>query len=190
MSKQKENVIREQRTIEATKKNLMGPAGKFGLILQAFGTPVIRQGSGMFDSSYLDDPYEDFTDTEYSPTVSGQNGPVSYRDEIALADMENIHNEGLLFDGLSRGMHLEIVYWQTESKLQVSYKGYPVYIEIAGELETYAPFDDWENLIERLAKAAKEKLKTIKKAQEEEISEKIQEKKKSFFQNLRLRWGI
>jgi len=39
MANHKENIIREKRTLEATKKNLMGPSGKFGVILQVFGTP-------------------------------------------------------------------------------------------------------------------------------------------------------
>lgn len=190
MSKQKENVIREQRTIEATKKNLMGPAGKFGIILQAYGTPVIRQGTSLVDSSFLEDPFEDFIETEYSSTASGQRGPLAYRDEISNADTEHVYNEGLLFDGLSRGMHLEIVYWHYDSRLQVSYKGYPVYMEIAGELEAYAPTDEWENLIERLAKSGKEKLKSLKKQEEEELGKQIQEKKKTFLQRIKNKWGV
>lgn len=190
MSKQKENVIREQRTIEATKKNLMGPSGKFGTILQVFGTPIIRQGTGLFDSNYLEDPYEDFTYTEYSSMASEQQGPVAYRDEIITTEVDHITQEGMFFDGLSRGMHLEIIYWTNESKLQVSYKGYPVYIEIAGELTCYNPFDDWEKLTDRLAKTAKDRLKLIKQKQEEEIGKQLQEKKKSFFHSIRLRWGV
>lgn len=190
MSKQKENIIREQRTIEATKKNLMGPAGKFGTILQAFGTPIIRQGSGLTDSSYLEDPYEDDIYKEHAPTISDQQGPVVYKDEIETADSDHISHEGILFDGLSRGMHLEIAYWNVDNRLQVSYKGYPVYIEISGELETYVPFDEWESIIERLSKSAKEKVKLIKKQQEEDLGKEIQEKKKSFLKVLRTRWGI
>jgi hypothetical protein len=190
MSKQKENVIREQRTIEATKKNFMGPSGKFGMILQAFGTPVIRQGTGLFDSSYMDDPYGDEVYSEYGSTASGQRGPLLFRDEIATTADENFYNEGLIFDGLSRGIHLEIVYWHYDSRLQVSFKGYPVYIEIAGELEAYAPTDEWENIIERLAKAGKDRLKSLKKQQEEEIGKKLQEKKASFLQRIRTKWGV
>jgi hypothetical protein len=190
MSKQKENVIREQRTIEATKKNLMGPSGKFGVILQAFGTPIIRQGTSLVDSSYLDDPFEDFVNVEYSSTMSGQQGPLVSRDEISNADTEHVYNEGLLFDGLSRGLHLEITYWHYDNKLQVSYKGYPVYIEIAGELEAYAPTEEWENIIERLAKAGKERLKNLKKSEEEKIGQQLQEKKKTFLQRIRNKWGV
>src|SRR4051812_28705772 len=111
MSSIKENVIREKRTIRAAKENLMGPSGKLGIILQAFGSPIIRQGSGLVDTNFLQNPFEEGPHTEYQPTISGQDGPVSYHDEILDAKDEYTYNEGLHFDGLSRGMHLEIVYW-------------------------------------------------------------------------------
>jgi hypothetical protein len=190
MNKHKENTIREKRTIEATKKNLMGPSGKFGIILQAFGAPVVRQGTSLIDSTFLNDPYEDDIYEEFSSTASGQQGPSAYRDEIKTADFENAYNEGLIFDGLSRGLHLEIVYWHADNQLKVSYKGYPVYVEVAGELEGYAPYEEWESIIERLHSAAKQKVKQNKTQQESEIAEKVQKRKKDFWQNLKMRWGI
>jgi hypothetical protein len=190
MNRHKENAIREKRTIEATKKNLMGPSGKFGVILQAFGTPVIRQGTSLLDSSFLYDPYEDLIHNEYATTASGQQGPLMQRDEIKTADSDYAYNEGMLFDGLSRGMHLEIVYWHADSQLKVSFKGYPVYVEIAGELEAYAPFEEWENLIDRLHNVAKDKVKQNKVQQEKEIADKVQERKSAFWQNIKMRWGL
>lgn len=190
MSSQKESVIREKRTILATQKNLMGPSGKFGMILQAFGSSVMRQGSGLVDANFLQDPYEDFVHTEYSPTASDQQGPVAYRDEILDSVDDYVYNEGLLFDGLSRGMHLEIVYWHATNEIKVSYRGFMVYKEIAGELEAYAPFPEWEDMIERLYKAAKEKTKNMKVAQEEVIAERVQRKKRDFWHQLKMRWGI
>lgn len=190
MSRQQENVIREKRTIEATKKNLMGPSGKFGQILQAFGSPVIRQGSGMVDANFMEDPYQDFVDTEYSPTLSDQNGPVAYRDELLYAGDDFVYNEGLMFDGLSRGMHLEIIYWHATNEIKVYYKGYMVYHEVAGELEAYAPFTEWEDLIDRIYRAARDRVKKMKQLQEVEVAEIVQTKKKAFWQKLRLKWGI
>lgn len=185
----KESVIREKRTNLAVRNNLMGPAGKFGRILEAFGTPIIRQGSGMMDVNYLDDPYDDEVYTEYGSTMSGQNGPVSYRDQILDSEDEFIVNEGLMFDGLSRGMHLEIVYWHDANEIKASYRGYPVYKEVAGELFGYAPFPEWENQVDRLYAAAKEKLAKTKKIIEQETRELIQKKKHSFWQEMRMRWG-
>jgi hypothetical protein len=190
MSSQKESVIREKRTIQATQKNLMGPSGKFGTILQAFGSAVVRQGSGLVDSNFLQDSYEDFVETEYSPTVSDQLGPVTYRDEILDSVDDYVYNEGLLFDGLSRGMHLEIVYWHATNEIKVSYRGFLVYKEVAGELDAYAPFPDWEDLIERLYRSAKEKAKRMKSEQEIAMAEKVHKKKRDFWQQLRIRWGV
>ena len=190
MNKHKENVIREKRTIEATKKNLIGPTGKFGVILKAFGTPVVRHGTSLVDSSFLHDPYEDFVEEDFASTASGQLGPLTYRNEIKTADSDFSQNEGVIFDGLSRGMHLEIVYWHADNQLKVSYKGYPVFVEIAGELEAYAPFDEWESLIERLFVAAKQKIKQINKDQEIEKNKNIEMRKNTFLQNIRMRWGI
>lgn len=190
MRDNKENVIREKRTIEAVKKNLMGPSGKFGTILHAFGSPVIRQGSGLVDTNFLQDPYGDNVYTEYSPTMSEQEGPIAYRDEI-LDDYDgNIYNEGIHFDGLSRGMHLEIVYWHATNEIKVTYRGFTVYKEVAGELEAYAPFPDWEDKTERLYKVAKERVKIKKVEEEVEVGEIVHAKKRAFWQHLRMRWGL
>lgn len=190
MSGNKENVIREKRTIEATKKDLMGPSGKLGTILHAFGSPVMRQGSGLVDVGYLSDPYHDFVHTDYASTMSGQRGPVAHRDELLDLEDDNVYNEGLLFDGLSRGLHMEILYWHDINEIKVSYKGFVVYKEVAGELDAYAPFPEWEAMVEKLHRAAKERMKKIKHEQEVEYAERIQVKKKAFWQELRMRWGI
>lgn len=185
-----EKAIREKRTNLAVTKNLMGPAGKFGVILRAFGTSVMRQGSGLMDAGYIDDPYEDSVYTEYSPTVSGQQGPVMYRDELLNAGDDNVYEEGLLFDGLGRGIHLEITYWHANNEINVSYKGYKVYRELAGELEAYAPFPEWEDIIERLYRTARERVKQLKEYEEAEIGRRIQQKKDSFWRRLRETWGV
>ncbi len=185
-----EAAIREKRTNLAVKNNLMGPSGKFGVILDAFGTKVMRQGSGLMDVVGLNDPYEEEAYTEYSPTMSEQNGPVAYRDEILEMGDEYVYQEGLLFDGLSRGMHLDITYWLASNELKVNYKGYCVYHEIAGELYGYAPFPEWEGLIDKLFKVAKIRAKELRAKEEAEIGERIQEKKASFWEGLKLRWGL
>jgi hypothetical protein len=190
MNHKTENVIREQRTIEATKKNFMGAAGKFGTILHAYGSPIFRQGSSLMDVRHLDDPYADFVDTEYSSTMSGQRGPLVSRDEILELDDDFVQQQGLLFDGLSRGIHLEIVYWHDTNEIKVHYRGFLVYREVGGELGAYAPFKEWEDATERLYRAAKEKMKKITKQEAEWDEELAEVKKRSYFQELRMRWGI
>lgn len=187
---QKEKVIREKRTIEATKKNLMGVAGKFGIIVKTLGSPIVRQGSGLMDQTFLDDPYQDYAESEYETTASGQPGPESWRDEIKEIQDDIVYEEGFVFDGLSRGIHLEIRYVHHKQKIEVSYKGYPVYKEVAGELYAYAPFPEWEEKIERLYKVAKDEAKKNKRFKEVELGQEIERQKTKFWERLRLRWGL
>lgn len=169
----KERMLRERRLIQATQNNIMGSAGKLGIIAKWLGTPIIRQGSGLFDTNYLEN-YYDLPDNESLP----------------MTDDAFIANEGWVFDGLSRGMHLEIKYTHSDKKLTVDYKGYRVYTEIAGELDSYAPFSDWELLIERLYKRAMEKKKANEEVEKEMEQKSMMDNAKEFLQGLRLRWGI
>src|SRR4051812_31315520 len=61
---EKEKIIREQRTIEATRKGLMGLDGKLGGILRYLGKPVIagsgcwiesNEGQDFYDHLFQDD---------------------------------------------------------------------------------------------------------------------------------------
>lgn len=187
---QKEKVIREKRTIEATHKNLMGISGKIGVIVKTLGAPIVRQSTGIADISYLDDPYDDFTESDFETTASGQQGPEMWRDEIKDMGDDFPTEEGYIFDGLSRGMHLEIKFWHQNQKLEVSYKGYEVFKETAGELYAYAPFDEWEDLISRLYKVAKEESKKQRNYEEAEIGKAIEEKKETFWRRIGRRWGV
>lgn len=188
---QQENAVREKRKIEATKKNLMGPSGKLGMIAKFLGSDIIGQGSDLLDLHYMDHFNDDFVEKEYAPTVSDQKGPVSWRDEIKdMEDGISTSALGYIFDGLSRGMHLEIKYFKENGELVANYKGYEVYHEIAGELNGYAPFPEWEDMITRLHKSAKQKREKIKQQQKKEIGEKIESQKAGIWQKLRLRWGL
>ena len=68
MLHKKEELIREQRTIEATRKNLTGANGKLGSIAQYLGSPILKEGSSLFSSSYLDDPL-DIADPDEIQTI-------------------------------------------------------------------------------------------------------------------------
>ena len=54
----REEAIREARTIEAMKKGYAGLGGKFAIIAKILGYPIIEQGSSMFNQSFLDDPFD------------------------------------------------------------------------------------------------------------------------------------
>jgi hypothetical protein len=169
----KERAIKEKRLYEATRKNMMGAAGKVGQIAKWLGTPIIRQGSGMYDVTYLEDPYK-----------------LPQEDDIPLAEDEHHCLEGWLFDGLGRGLHLEIKYIHSEKKLTVDYKGYRVYTETAGDLDSYAPFPEWESLIEMLYKKARERQKKVEIEMKAEDDISMMGKAKNFLQMLRFKWGI
>ena len=190
--RQKERAVKEKRTIEATKKNLMGPAGKLGKIVKILGHPIVRQGGGYCDISYLEDPYEDFKEEEYGTTASGQRGPFIGTDSDELPEMDDdyVYLEGYAFDGLSRGMHIEVQYFKDNQKLTVTYKGYLVYKEVAGELESYAPFIEWEQMVDRLYTSAKSNEKGFKEAQELQIAQQVSDTKDTFWKRLRMRWGL
>jgi hypothetical protein len=158
--------LQEKRTNLAIRKNLMGSPGKLGVIAKWLGQPIVRQSFYASDTVYED-----------------ENG-------ILTAEDENLYLEGYCFDGLSGGLHLEIRFMLYDGHISVSYKGYPVYIETAGDLEAYAPFSEWEEQVDRLYKQAL--LRKQKNQQQEAVEEQgeLKKEQKSFLQMLRLRWGI
>lgn len=191
---QKEKTIKDIRTIEASKKQFIGMDGKLGLIVKYLGDPIMQDPFSY--ATILEDPF-DLTEVEYERTLSGQNGPVIYRNEELIADEgagsadeENPNFLGYIFDGLSRGMHIEIKYTRFDNEIKVYFKGHEVYCEVAGELEKYIPFDEWESMIERLHLAAKQKTKKNKESEKQELIENAKKLKNSFWQKIKNTWGI
>lgn len=201
-----EEKIREKRILEANKKGLVGQNGKIGTVLRIFGSPIISQSEGGYyiDRHYLEDPYED------QKSLHDESNPKEFMKQIPIMNMETndrpnssewtdgmpdpinygMETIGIHFDGLSRGMHLEIKYDNLSSELIVLYKGYVVYKEIKGEILSYAPYEEWEKWIESLYKVAKEKLRKLKE-EEFEDSIKVNEKEKSNWWNkIKEKWGI
>lgn len=199
---EKEQRIKELRTLEANKKNYMGMTGKFGAILKAFGEPIIKQnaGGGWFDATYLEDPMEPEKEDPRTPEELLDFLPSGDRESHAQPDGPEWHNResevydtqiiGYRFDGLSRGNHLEIVFWDLDSKIRVSFKGHPVYQETMGDLERFVPYEEWENKIESLYEQAKEVL--FKKKQEfQEDQRVVKEKEKTeWLTKMKEIWGL
>lgn len=179
---QKEKNIREKRTILAASKNFIGVAGRLGTIAKYLGSPIKYQGNKLVSDRTLDEYLGEPYDVYDQPN----------RDELPVFDEREdfIETIGYMFDGLSRGIHMEIKYMYETKILTVHWKGYQVYMEVAGDLFAYAPFDEWETKIDTLYKQA-EKLAVIAR-KEYQIAEEEEAKQKqmSFLQRLRLRWGI
>jgi hypothetical protein len=189
----KESAIREQRTNLAITKNLMGPTGKLGIIAEGLGDPIKRQHTStpLYDVRYLDDPFEDHLDCEFETTLSGQDGPLMFQEGIIQGEEDDkFVLEGYVFDGLSRGLQLEIQMLYDSNKVTAYYRGRMVYQEVNGELAAYAPLPEWEVIIERIYPKAKANWEIRQQKKLEEVSEVIGRKKVSFWEKLKARWGL
>lgn len=198
-----EEKIREKRTIEANKKGFVGQAGKIGLVLKMFGEPIIAQteGGGYIDTNYIDLRNENLID---EPKNNSE-----YMQQIPLMDMEENQrpegNEwtempdgssfgtqqiGWHFDGLSRGMHMEIKYDEFTTEFILTYRGFVAYKEIKGEIFSYVPNQEWEGWIESLYKKAKEKQRRMKEVEFENQIKFSEQKKQAWWRQMKSRWGL
>ena len=199
--------IKEFRTIEAKKKNYMGMQGKFGYILAALGQPILAQmsGGGMFTQTYMANYDEEPKDpSDFKPGTPeeimkqipsadevGHNPPDGWEWHCDWdADIYDEQLVGYNFNGLSRGMHLEITYKKSDKNLLVYYKGYQVFKEHAGDLRAYAPSEKWESLIDRLYKSAVKILKERANLKLVQAKKKSQAKKENWLVKLQERWGF
>ncbi len=211
---EKEKRIKEQRSIEAIKKNMMGAGGKLGIVVKYLGQPIIehsRDGGVFHSKRYLPDPYElpNENNDEWGlqpgtseeiqsqlpymdmPSVLGEPEGGSWRNERNYTRTPvGIRNVGWHFDGLNHGMHLEIWYREDRKELTAYYKGYIVYKEVTSELETYTPFDEWEDKIDSLYTVARRKDQKTTKQEKATRREKAQKNKENWLQRMRKKWGI
>ena len=205
-----EKRVQEKRSMEATRKKLMGFTGKLGCIARNLGQPIIAHTQGgMYHNVYdIDDPY----------AIPENDDPLELKDGYAKDIMDQIpvyitgeqvdepfgpewserqeqlsvnqYGVGWYFDGLSRGIHLEIKFDDSQKILTASYQGYEVYREVAGELMAYAPSPAWENKIDELYAVAKKLDKARKKTDRAEEIAEAKLLKDSWWQSVRKRWGV
>lgn len=168
-----EQNIKEARTIEAMRNGYMGLAGKFSQITKRLGFPIISQGSLYMNSTEFVDVFE--VDEE----------PVKTMDEN-----EATYEIGWQFDGLSKGINLAITVMNHLREITVRYEGNIVYKEISGELESYAPSQEWEAHINRLYENVKKVHRKESAALAKKAEEKKEESKLKILNDLRKRWGI
>lgn len=173
MSNIERNLI-EERRVQAIKSNLVGAGGKFGIILKYLGEKMYDSTGAYHDQNSLDDI---------------QNFPQFDVAEIPYFDNMESHFIGWLFDGLSRGIHLEIRYIENDSELTVYYKGNIIFKETNGEVTSYVP-GEWEDKIDSLYKIAFEKKK--KKDYQKLEMRKIESKKdaSNLQKHMINSWGI
>lgn len=199
--RKEEAVIKEQRTLEATRKKLMGSEGKLGTILKQLGQPIISHNlyGGMYDQRRLNDydPYGHYSNDEESlPTMSlgeeeeGAPEGWEWSTNPVDADPVSCRQVGWHFDGLSRGMHLEIKYDDLSKVLTLHYKGYLVFEETTGDLTAYVPNDEWEKMIDDLYFVAEPAKYKKEREEREDRKEEIRKAKKGFLERIREKWGV
>lgn len=207
MFEEKEKRIAELRTIDATKQQLMGANGKLAIIARNMGEPVIAQNEGSdgfgYSSTESTDYYQSLADDwDQSPSAvqsripymeaNGEEEPTGaeWRSERNYSiDQVSMREIGWLFDGLNRGMHLEIRLNLEDYEIIVRHKGYLVYKEVNGELRSYIPKPEWEDKISSLYESAKksEKKKLESAKQEQKLA--VAESKINFMEKMKSLWG-
>lgn len=171
----RDQILQEARTLEAMKKGYMGLEGKFCSITKRLGEPLIRQGGLYVDRTYLEDPYADTMNENDIPT---------------LDENQESYEIGVYFDGLTRGLNLTISILFHLREIVVRYKGQVVYKEVAGELEGFAPTDEWEKHIEDLYFSVKKIEKEQRPIEKKELIQQANRKRQEILEELRLKWGL
>lgn len=205
----KEKIIKEQRTVEATRKRLMGFDGKIGCIVRNMGQPIISQSQGgtYFNSTPGYDFYDVPDDREFWQIEGGL--PEDICNQIPVLDIDGVEQPeggewmerpptipestemmGWHFDGLGRGIHMEIQYMEDNKELLLRYKGTVVYREIAGDLESYVPSDEWEDKVDQLSKVAQQI--QIKQNSEDKNAKKkeFSRQKENWLRKMKNKWGF
>jgi hypothetical protein len=170
----REEMLREARTIEAMKNGYMGMEGKFAIIAKWMGNEIIKHGNMNFDQSFLSDPYEDF-DENSMPTMS---------------EDDNSFPIGLHYDGLSQGVNLSIYIYFYNREIICQYEGNTVYRESSGELEGYAPNQAWEKNINLIYKTAKEIERARKPVEKQKLMQEANKKRQEIFEEYKKKWGL
>ena len=180
--------IKEQRLGEATKKGLTGPTGKIGVVLRVLGSPIVSQTE---DASYLNLDGEEENEGIPIMEVEGVRRPEGpeWSDDPRTATHYGIHEIGRHFDGLGRGMHLEIFYKDESSEISLYHRGYLVYREIQGDIQCYVPSDEWEGWISSLFKVAKKNQREKKEIEFQERVQSAEKAKQSWVRDIVSRWG-
>ena len=170
-----QNKIKEQRTVEAIKKDFMGSQGKLAMICKAFGSPIIYDNS-VFEEANTLDIDDGFYDKEESEVKTFEEGHASY--EV-----------GYWYDGVNLGNGLEIKFLFYESEIKLYYKTYMRYHEISNTLISYNADGDWEKIIDDLYYHAKKKI-IEKNKKTTEVNKIIKEKNnKNLIDEIRKNWG-
>ena len=211
MIDEKEKRIAEKRAIEATKRGYLGPRGKIGLIARFMGDSIIdhtgSHGSEGFDNdiNYMPDDLPGLP-AEWDQSPAAIQARIPYAEEAYLGDepigqtwreernyaVSTITPEiiGWHFDGLRRGLPIEIWMKTKDGSVYLTYQGRTVYEENQNILTCFVPGKEWQDAIERLQKPAKERETAFKLTENDNRRREAEALKKLFEIRLRENWGI
>lgn len=176
----KEDVIREQRTVEAVRKGLMSGEGKLACIARIFGDRVYGNHGGGRRATFHE--FENLMGLEQN----FMDGDELEEGEIPTADAGMTANAHL-FNGYSRGLHMEIKFDGPE--IWVRWKGEIVYHELGGELGAYCP-GDWEMEVDKLAVAARKKEYEYINLADQRDTAVGERMKAAFLAEMKRKWGL
>lgn len=173
----REEAIREARTIEAMKKGYSGLGGKIATIAKVFGESIVEQNGGMLlQSGFLEDPYAaDYEQPDTLPTFDEEERAI----EI-----------GVFFDGLRYGINLGITIKHFQREIICDFDGHRVYWEVAGELEAFVPNDAWEKRLNELYVLAIERERLRRPIQKEKLVQEANKRKQEILEDFRKKWGL
>lgn len=170
----KEKLVQEQRTIEAMKKGFMGYEGKFAFIARKMGYPIIAQGSNNFTQTFMEDVYE-----------------LDEEPEMPTMDEDEIINEiGICYEDLHSGNNFSILLLYSNNEIIVRHNGKLVYKEVANELESFVPQENWEKLTDKMYEKAKIIEKNRRPRENVKIEQMANKRKKEILDKLKDKWGI
>ena len=164
-----EERILEQRTIEATKKNLIGQEGKIYLIARFLGDEII----------YQNDSYDDY---DFEQEFNVENMPILSEDTYS-------RKIGHHYSGLKHANKIEIFTDDYSGEIRLFNDGNLVYKEVFSILESYVPNNNWEEVVDKLQIIIKPKIENFlkNKKKKEERDMKIMEN--NTIKEIQKRWG-
>lgn len=151
----------DQRIGEARKKEI---SDKVIRILNVYGHKILRD-------SYIIEEYEE--EEEFPLIVDG-----------------NINTVGLYYDFLGSGCNLQLYQNLETTELKITYKGYPVYQELNGEIKMYVPSHEWEEKIKSLFDVTKKRERKLNQAEKAKETKKQDRERSNIIDYLAKFWGF
>lgn len=169
------NKIKEQRTVQAINKDLMGSQGKIALTCQAFGEPIIYDNEISDSDNYLNinDGFYDFDENEIK----------------TFSENHSSYQIGFWYDGINLGNGIEIKFLIHENEIKLYHRGSLKYHEESNNLIVYNPNGDWEKTLESLYFVAKKRIIEKNKKILEENQVAKEKEKKNLIDDIRKNWG-